>query len=41
MKISKIIINNLKNGGVNFYLSVPCKLLANMIKILEDETKVY
>ena len=40
MKISKIIINNLKNGGVNFYLSVPCKLLANMIKILEDD-KVY
>ncbi len=41
MKISKIIINNLKNGGVNFYLSVPCKLLAKMIKILEDDKKVY
>ncbi len=41
MKISKIIINNLKNGGVNFYLSVPCKLLANMINILEDDKNVY
>ena len=41
MKISKIIIRNLKNGGVNFYLSVPCKLLANMINILERDKKVY
>ena len=41
MKISKRIINNLKNSGVNFYLSVPCKLLANMIKILEVDKEVY
>ncbi len=41
MKISKKIINNLKNSGVNFYLSVPCKLLANMIKILEVDKEVY
>ncbi len=41
MKISKIIINNLKKGGVNFYLSVPCKLLANMIKILEKDKTIY
>ena len=34
MKISKKIITSLKKGGVNFYLSVPCKLLANMIEIL-------
>ena len=34
MKISKKIIANLKEGGVDFYLSVPCKLLANMIDIL-------
>ena len=41
MKISKKIIDNLKKGGVNFYLSVPCKLLANMIDILEKDNDVY
>ena len=41
MKISKKIIKSLKTGGVNFYLSVPCKLLANMIKILEKDKSVY
>ena len=41
MKISKKIIESLKIGGVNFYLSVPCKLLANMIKILEKDKSVY
>ena len=41
MKISKKIIKNLKIGGVNFYLSVPCKLLANMIKILEKDKSIY
>ena len=41
MKISQKIITNLKKGGVNFYLSVPCKLLANMIKILEKDNEVY
>ena len=41
MKISKKIIENLKKGGVDFYLSVPCKLLANMIDILEKDKDVY
>ena len=41
MKISKKIISNLKDGGVNFFLSVPCKLLANMIAILEADKEVY
>ena len=41
MKISRKIITNLKKSGVNFYLSVPCKLLANMIKILEKDKSVY
>ncbi len=41
MKISKKIINNLKSSGVNFYLSVPCKLLSNMIKILERDKNIY
>jgi sulfopyruvate decarboxylase subunit alpha len=41
MKISKQIISNLKIGGANFFLSVPCKLLANMITILEDDNEVY
>ena len=41
MKISKKIIDNLKNCGVDFYLSVPCKLLANMIDILEKDKDVY
>ena len=41
MKISKKIIKNLKMAGVNFYLSVPCKLLANMIEILEKDKSIY
>ena len=41
MNISKKIINNLKKSGVNFFLSVPCKLLANMINILESDDEVY
>jgi sulfopyruvate decarboxylase subunit alpha len=41
MKISKKIILNLKEGGVDFFLSVPCKLLANMITILEADKEVY
>lgn len=41
MKISKKIISNLKKGGVDFFLSVPCKLLANMIAILEKDKEVY
>ena len=41
MNISKKIINNLKKSGVNFFLSVPCKLLANMINILENDDEVY
>ena len=41
MKISKQIISNLKAGGANFFLSVPCKLLANMITILEKDKDIY
>ena len=41
MKISKKIIKILKKNGVNFFLSVPCKLLANMIKILEKDDDLY
>ena len=41
MKISKQIISNLKKGGANFFLSVPCKLLANMITILEQDKEIY
>ena len=41
MKISQKIIFNLKEGGANFFLSVPCKLLANMIAILEVDKDVY
>ena len=41
MKISQKIINNLKSGGVDFFLSVPCKLLANMITILENDKDIY
>ena len=41
MKISQKIITNLKSGGVDFFLSVPCKLLANMITILENDKDVY
>ena len=41
MKISKKIISNLKEGGSDFFLSVPCKLLANMITILEEDKEIY
>ena len=41
MKISKQIVTNLKEGGANFFLSVPCKLLANMIEILEADNDIY
>ena len=41
MNISQQIITNLKDGGANFFLSVPCKLLANMITILEDDKDIY
>ena len=41
MKISQQIISNLKKGGADFFLSVPCKLLANMITILEDDNDIY
>ena len=41
MRISKKIITILKKSGVNFYLSVPCKLLANMITLLEKDDEIY
>ena len=41
MKISQKIIINLKEGGADFFLSVPCKLLANMITILENDKDIY
>jgi sulfopyruvate decarboxylase subunit alpha len=41
MNISKRIISNLKFGGINFFLSVPCKLLSNMIAILEEDKEVF
>ena len=41
MKISQQIISSLKKGGADFFLSVPCKLLANMITILESDADVY
>jgi sulfopyruvate decarboxylase subunit alpha len=41
MRISKTIISYLKKGGADFFLSVPCKLLANMIAILENDKDVF
>ena len=41
MKISQKIITNLKSGGADFFLSVPCKPLANMITILENDKDIY
>ena len=41
MKISQKIVTNLKEGGADFFLSVPCKLLANMITILENDKDIY
>ena len=41
MKISNKIIQRLKSGGTDFFLSVPCKLLANMITILENDKDIY
>ena len=41
MEISQQIISNLKKGGADFFLSVPCKLLSNMITILEADNDIY
>ena len=41
MKVSKKILAILKKNGVNFFLSVPCKLLSNMIMILEKDKEVF
>ena len=41
VKMSQKIITNLKEGGADFFLSVPCKLLANMITILENDKDIY
>ncbi len=41
MKVSNQIISILKKNGVNFFLSVPCKLLSNMISILENDNQIY
>ena len=41
MKISRKIVKNLKLGGADFFLSVPCKLLANIINILEEDNEIY
>ena len=41
MRVSKQIIDNLKYGGANFFLSVPCKLLANMITLLEADKEIF
>ena len=40
MKVSKKILMILKKNGVNFFLSVPCKLLSNMISILENDKEI-
>lgn len=41
MKISKKIVKNLKTAGIDFFLSVPCKLLSNIIEILENDKTIY
>ncbi len=41
MKVSKKILVILKKNGVNFFLSVPCKLLSNMISILEKDKEIF
>lgn len=41
MQVSNKIIKILKRNGVNFFLSVPCKLLANMISILEKDKEIF
>tara|TARA_B100000029_G_scaffold117385_1_gene110477 strand:+ start:1555 stop:2055 length:501 start_codon:yes stop_codon:yes gene_type:complete len=40
MSISKELINNLKSAGVDFFVSVPCKLLAGQIELLEQDEDV-
>ena len=37
---SRQIIGTLKEKQVTFFTSVPCKLLANMIALLEQDTEV-
>ena len=41
LSVSKELINNLKSAGVDFFVSVPCKLLAGQIELLEKDKDVY
>ncbi|MDP6030002.1 MAG: sulfopyruvate decarboxylase subunit alpha [Arenicellales bacterium] len=38
--ISTQLVEKLKAAGVNFFVSVPCKLLAGQIQLLEQDTDV-
>jgi len=38
--ISSQLVDKLKSAGVNFFVSVPCKLLAGQIRLLEEDTDV-
>ena len=38
--ISNMLVDKLQSAGVNFFVSVPCKLLAGQIRLLEDDTNV-
>ena len=40
MSISQDLIDRLKREGVDFFVSVPCKLLAGQIKLLESDRDV-
>ena len=38
--ISNKLVDELKSAGVNFFVSVPCKLLSGQIRLLEDDANV-
>ena len=38
--ISNKLVDKLKSAGVNFFVSVPCKLLSGQIRLLEDDANV-
>ena len=35
--ISNKLVDKLESAGVNFFVSVPCKLLAGQIRLLSDD----
>jgi len=40
MEVSQVLLQHLKAAGLNFYLSVPCVFLQDIIKLLEHDADI-